>query len=246
MSKHLLNLKDASWRRRALTIIAPSVTFLSLTALCVILFWRPGTFYKQPNAGHRLGGDVFEEFPENTLALFRKSIPELEHQPDYLYSECDLRETLDHHTVIFHDWDLSRLVPDTSENRAVLGGQKVGKQKIRELTLEQVKSLKLHGGHSIPSLEELLDCAKELRLQKPLILEIKHFHSSKGRKRMLVTVEKFRDQVDFPVNFLAFRRNLNRSHPKPKMWLRVFSDKNFRVYQVYRPKTSEYDLCNNW
>ena len=215
----------------------------------VVWFWMPGSFYKYPNWGHRLGGDVITDHPENTLEIFRETIlgKKLESDDEYLYSECDLRETRDHEIVIFHDWDLSRLVPDTPENRAVIGtNEKFEKQTIHELTLEQVKKLRLSGGEQIPTLEELLVCASELNLQKPLLLEIKLLHSDTGRQKVIDLAKKYRDSSDLQIDFLAFRRNIRRSFDDPKKWLRKFKANGFRVYQVYRSKTPANDICENW
>lgn len=196
--------------------------------------------------GHRLGGDVFTELPENTLAVFRKSIREIESNEDFFYSECDLRETADHHIIVFHDWDLQKLIPDSAENRAALGVAKVGSQSIKDLSLSQVKSLRLEGGHEIPTLREVLETALELKLKKPLILEIKFFHSDQGRRAAIELAKEFRDRSSIEIHFSAFRRNFRRAYVQPKAWLPKFRSAGFRVYQVYRPKTSQYDLCDTW
>ncbi len=227
-------------------IAFPSVFLVALSVWASIGFYYPGTFRKEANTGHRLGGDVFTDLPENSLAVFRKAIAEIERNEDYLYSECDLRETLDHHIVIFHDWDLKRLVPDCVENRLALDEPQIGQQRIRDLTLAQIKSLELENGHPIPSLEELLETAIELNLKKPLILEIKYFHSERGRQAVIDLAKKYRDHSQLEIHFSAFRRNLGRSCPTPKNWLNQFQSAGFRVYQVYRPKTSQYDLCETW
>ncbi len=219
---------------------------LGIAAVCYEGLVRPGSWREQTNLGHRLGGDVFTEHSENTLQLFRKSIAELESHSDYLYSECDLQETADHHIVIFHDRDLRGLVPDTLYNRQTLDVEEIGHQKICELTLSQVKRLRLADGQSIPTLEETLATALELDLQKPLILEIKFFHSDRGRQAALDIASRFKDQADFEINFSAFRRNLSRSFDHPPTWLAKFQDKGFRIYQVYRPIAEDYDLCETW
>ena len=235
--------------QKSLTYLGGIAIVLAVLAVCVVWFWRPGSFFKYPNWGHRLGGDVVSDHPENTLEIFRLTILDrkLESNEAYLYSECDLRETADHEIVIFHDWDLGRLVPDTHENRAAIGtSEKIEKQTIHELTLEQVKKLRLSGGEQIPTLEELLECACELNLQKPLLLEIKLLRTDAGRRQMLELAEKYRDQSDLQIDFLAFRRNISRSFDDPRKWLDKIKASGFRVYQVYRSKTPQNDICENW
>lgn len=220
-----------------------------ITALgicCIVWFWRPGTLLKQYNAGHQLGGDLYTDMPGNTCAVFCCAIRDFEKNADYLYSECDLRETKDNQIVIFHDWDIGDLVPDSPENRAALGVSKVTPIPIKDLTLAELKSLKLQGDYEIPSLEDVLQCAVKLKIQKPLILEIKVLHSDKGRNRVIVLAKKYRDEHGIEIHFSAFRRNVSRSFPRVREWLSQFENAGFRVYQVYRPKTKAYDLCESW
>ena len=161
----------------------------------------------------------------------------MEQTPDYKYSECDLRETKDHRIVVFHDWDIGSLVPDNKENRAALGLDSVESIPIKDLSLSQLQSLRLRGGHQIPTLEEVLQCAAELKIEKPLLLEIKVLHSDAGRNRVIELAKKYRDTHGIEIHFLAFRRNISRSFPQPIDWLQRFADADFRVYQVFRPKT---------
>lgn len=168
--------------------------------------------FKQFNAGHQLGGDMYTDIPGNTIYAFERAKRELEQEPDYLYSECDLRETKDHEIVIFHDWDIGRLVPDSTANQSSLGVDRIGRIPINELTLEQIRSLELAGGHKIPTLEEVLRCAEQIELKKPLLLEIKVLGSDTGRTKVLELATKYRDQSNLEIHFLAFRRNISRSN----------------------------------
>ena len=238
----------SSLLRKSLIYLGGIAGSLAMLASCIVWFWMPGTFFKYTNLGHRLGGDVISDHPENTLELFRMTILDrkLESDPEYLYSECDLRETADQEIVIFHDWDLSRLVPDTPENRVAIGAEKIDKQTIQELTLLQIKKLRLSGGEQVPTLEELLSCASELDLEKPLLLEIKLLHSDVGRQKAIELAQKYRDQHQMEIDFLAFRRNIRRSFDDPRKSLDKFKAAGFRVYQVYRDKTPNNDICENW
>lgn len=214
--------------------------------ICIGCF-RPGTFFKTPNLGHRLGGDIIEEFPENTLDAFRIAMQQHESKEGYLYSECDLRETADHQIALFHDWDLARLVPDTQENRDALSVKQIDDSILfKDFTLQQLQQLKLQGGARIPTLDQFLACAAELHPEKLILLEIKLFHSDAARARVIQQAQAFRETTGAEIHFLAFIRNLKRSHPAPRQWLDEFQAAGFRVYQVYRPKTPENDLCETW
>lgn len=189
---------------------------------------------------------MYSDIPGNTIAVFQRAIHELENDQEYRYSECDLRETKDGEIVVFHDWDIGQLVPNSKHNQKVLGVSHVGPIPINELKMEQIESLELVGGQKIPTLEEVLECAVQLELQKPLLLEIKVLHSDAGRSKAISLATKYRDQSNLEIHFLAFRRNISRSFPDEKAWLKRFAEEGFRVYQVYRPKTKEYDLCETW
>jgi len=213
-----------------------------------IVGWvRPGLMRSTPNDGHQLGGDLLAEIPGNTLQSFETAISKLESRPGYLYSECDVRETKDNQLVVFHDWDVSR-VPKTDRNRKALG-EPVGEQPVCELTLEQLKGLELQSGCSIPTLEEVLQKAVELKPTKPLLLEIKYLHSDTARNQLLESAKRFRgmdEEGGLEIHFLSFIRNINRSFPDPEQWLEDCAQNGFRVYQAYRPKIKAYDLCETW
>lgn len=225
------------------------ISFFTLFAFLLVIAvvvgcWRPGLMRAQPNNGHQLGGDLLPDVPGNTIAAFEIGIRDHESSEDWKYSECDVRETFDNQLVVFHDWDLSN-VPNSKFNRAVLG-KAMGDQPVNELTLEQLQSLKLEGGSRIPTLEEILQAAVRLGPAKPVLLEIKLLHSDEARYRMLEIAKQYRDQHGLDIHFLAFVRNINRSFDEPTEWLDRISKAGFRVYQTYRPKTAEYDLCETW
>ena len=125
-------------------------------------------------------------------------------------------------------------------------GETVGDQPVNTLPLEQLQALQLQGGARIPTLEAVLQTAVRIKPAKPILLEIKLLHSDEARLRILDLAKQYRDQHDLEIHFLAFIRNINRSFDEPRQWLDRFSDAGFRVYQVYRPKTQEYDLCKTW
>lgn len=70
--------------------------------------------------------------------------------------ECDVRRTKDHKLVILHDPNTGR-VSDTKLN-------------VKEHTLAELQKVKLHNGHHVPSLEQVL---KLVNNQVPLVLDIK-------------------------------------------------------------------------
>ncbi|MCO5247422.1 MAG: glycerophosphodiester phosphodiesterase family protein [Chitinophagales bacterium] len=86
---------------------------------------------------HRGGGG----FPENTLQAFESAI---EDGTDYI--EVDLRTTKDGYLVIMHDSDVD--------------GMTNGKGNVRDLTFEEIKSLRINGSYEVPSFEEVLQIAQ--------------------------------------------------------------------------------------
>lgn len=84
---------------------------------------------------HRGGAGLFEE---NTMDAFMK-VQEL--GVDAM--ECDVHLTSDGHLVILHDPDLERVAGI--------------KRKVSEMTIAEVKKVKLKGGSEIPTLAEVLE-----------------------------------------------------------------------------------------
>lgn len=220
-----------------------AMTFLLLIAV-VVAYWRPGLLRGKPNDGHQLGGDLLVNVPGNTIEAFEIGIRDHEASAGWRYSECDVRETADNQLIVFHDWDLSN-VPNTEANQAVIG-ESLGEQPIIELKLSQLQSLELEGGHRIPTLESVLQTAARIKPEKPILLEIKLLHSDSARYRMIELATQYRNEHNLEIQFLAFIRNINRSFDNPVKWLKRISKSGFRVYQTYRPKTAEYDLCETW
>lgn len=223
---------------------AVAVLVVTFSAAAVVGFWRPGLLLASPNDGHQLGGDLLHDLCGNTVEAFRYSIQHLEREMSYKYSECDVRETSDGQLVVFHDWDLSD-IPDTSENREVLGGS-VMNVAVCDVTLENLQRLRLKCGCRIPTLQQVLESTEQARPKKPLLIEIKYLQTDQARTLLLETMIRFRDRLSCELHLLAFIRNLKRSFPNPKSALKEFANAGFRVYQTFRPKTNEYDLCETW
>ncbi|MFK7765689.1 MAG: glycerophosphodiester phosphodiesterase [Mariniblastus sp.] len=227
--------------KKVITRSAWAIMLTTLALAAVVGFWRPGLLRGQNNDGHQLGGDLMQDLSGNTIECFEKGIEEYESNDNWLYSECDIRDTKDGQLIVFHDWDISS-VPNSAENQSAIGGP-VNGQAICDLTLNQVRGLTLKCGCKIPTLEEVLAKAAELKLKKPLLLEVKYLHSDVGREKLLELAVRYRDAYEIEIHFLAFIRNIHRSFPNSEFWLKKFSQAKFRVYQVFRPKTAEYDLC---
>lgn len=95
--------------------------------------------------GHR-GSPVTEV--ENTLSSFERAVSE-----GAEWIECDVRTSADGRLVVFHDDDLVRMAGLTSA--------------VRELTLAELGQVHLHGGGSIPTLEDVLS------LGHPTVVDVK-------------------------------------------------------------------------
>lgn len=235
----IMNPKIA--RRKHIRAAVYLFIMLVITSTIIVGFWRPGLLLGQPNDGHQLGGDLMSDLSGNTIECFARAIREHESKNSWLYAECDVRETSDHHLVVFHDWDISSL-PDSESNRLALE-EPVRDQAICDLSLAQIEKLHLKCGCKIPTLKAILSKANDLKLEKKLLLEFKYLHSDVGREKLLDLATTYRDQHGLDIHFLAFIRNVDRSFPESGKWLSKFSESGFRVYQVFRPKTEKYDLC---
>lgn len=114
--------------------------FFALCCIYFIFIWRwkkkPQEFYKENQLfiwGHR--GSPLNN-TENTLPSFQRAI-----EQGVNGIEFDVRCTKDKRVVVFHDQDLCRL-----------GGKK---QKIKEMTREELKTVFLKNKETIPLLDEL-------------------------------------------------------------------------------------------
>lgn len=90
-------------------------------------------------------GDGDDVVPENTLAAFARAV-----RLGVTHVETDVRATADGVAVLSHDPDLRRLLgrPD----------------QIRQLTFAQLQGMDLGGGHTVPSLSEVLAAFPQLNL----------------------------------------------------------------------------------
>jgi glycerophosphoryl diester phosphodiesterase len=100
--------------------------------------------YKTLNIAHR---GFTKEFPDNTLESFYAAT-----KLGIDGVECDVHETADHHFVIIHDSELTG-------------------RTITELTLQEIRKVKLAEHYQIPTLEETLDlCHNRIKLMLELKL----------------------------------------------------------------------------
>ena len=131
--------------------------FFVLTMGCIYFFFirgwkkKPQGFYRNNKLfvwGHR--GSPLKK-TENTLPSFQKAIKQ---GVDGI--ELDVRCTKDKRVVIFHDQDLYRLTGK--------------KQKIKEMTYEELKTITFHDNTAIPLLD---DIASIIHQTKAINIEIK-------------------------------------------------------------------------
>ncbi len=107
---------------------------------------------------HRGGAELFFE---NTLTAFRKAE---ELGVDAI--ECDVHLTRDNHLVVMHDPDLKR----------VAGIER----NVSEMTLQEIREVKLENGEGIPTLEEAIEA-----VGISLIVELKSYETLMEIARLL-------------------------------------------------------------
>ena len=115
---------------------------------------------------HR-GGD--EATTENTLEAFKYSS-----DLGFVFMETDVQATKDGHVVIFHDSSLKRMAGMN--------------QAIKELTLDEVKSIELINGGKIPLLSEALENFPDLRFN----IDIKTEEALEGSIRIIEEMNSFK------------------------------------------------------
>jgi len=179
------------------------------------------------NIGHRLGGDIYP--PENTLYAYEKLLKTIDKAKDV---EFDVRETKDHQLVVFHDEDLSRVVPKSLHNIAILKTMRFKTLKIQHLTLEQLKKLNLLHDAKIPTLEEVLQASGKWHVKKPLHVEVKLLHSDNGREKFIQTLIRHKKKLNLMITI--FRKNFLKSFPYPKRWLSLLKKHGIKMYQIDR------------
>lgn len=140
---------------------------------------------------HR-GGASYE--PENTLAAFRNSINQ---GVDWL--EFDVQMTKDGALVVIHDETVDRTTDGTGA--------------VREMTLEQIRSLDAGKGEKVPTFEEVLELAKTHGMK--ILPETKSAHLYPGVEEKLLQALEQADYLDqtviqsFEANSLEKLHSLN-------------------------------------
>ena len=107
-----------------------------------------------------------KSFPENTLEAFGAAIA-----GNFEAIELDIQFSKDGHPIVFHDENLSRLTGDFAE--------------INDLTLPQLKELRIDKVYSIPTLAEVLEFVGanvivivEIKNPKAVLEVVKHLEKS--------------------------------------------------------------------
>ena len=132
-------------------IIIGAIVFILGVSYVSLILPNAKRSYSLPKKGYAHRGLWTEKLPENSIPAFKAAID------GGFGIECDVQLTKDGVPIIFHDDTLTRMC----------GVQK----KVAELTLGEIKELKLAGSeYSIPTLEEFLECVNG---KVPLLIELK-------------------------------------------------------------------------
>ena len=212
--------------------------------ILLFLFTIYPTAFAQ-NLGHRLGGDIYP--PENTIYSLKQAITHLQDKPDFIYAELDIRESKDGELIVFHDEKIMGEVKTTAVNRSVIAkhlpNTRFEHVKLSDLTLTQIKELRLPNDQQIPTLLEIYEHAHELGLSKPLMVEIKELKSDKARSQLLKIAKDFDGKVS--TMFMAFNGHFQNSFPDKHRWGVMFKRAGYAMYTPKKPKNSEHDHFAN-
>lgn len=214
--------------------------------LFMLTILSPHLFAK--NYGHRLGGDIYSHLPENSLAVYRESILHLMEHEKYLYSEFDIRETLDGKLAVFHDKTLARMAPwkmnqAQYEQLIQLIKKRRGKKysykkiKLEWLNYDELKELRLKGDleQTVPLLVDILNLSLEEHAFRPLVVEIKLLKTKEAKLQLLEQLSEFKEVFqfyplvfaekydfpgEFPITLLAFKKHFKNSFKtkEDKIW----------------------------
>ncbi|HAX03055.1 MAG TPA: hypothetical protein DEA30_09450 [Acholeplasmataceae bacterium] len=139
--------------------------------------------------------------PENTMAAFELACKEQR----FFGIECDIHETKDHQFIIMHDDNLLRMTKSEG--------------KIKEMTLDQIKSHKIKSGHGvksydnehIPTLEEFLELC--VYHDKVAVIEVKEVSELSSLTHLVNMIEDHPGLktilISFNLNYLKYIRALS-------------------------------------
>lgn len=167
------------------------------------------------NLGHRAGSSSFKGLPDNSLIALEASLKgthgmgPIQKEKKFYYLEFDVRETKDKSIVVFHDNYISKMIPNQGANKAAIREillelnrenksfrKSYGDLRIKDLTIAQIKTLRLKGqfDQQVPTLDEFFRAIKKFSISKPVVVEIKSFHSDEGKLKLIAKVKKFKKE----------------------------------------------------
>lgn len=157
------------------------------------------------NWGHRAGGDLFKDLPENSLESLSKLCEQkYQNNKKLIYLEFDVWEIADGSLVVFHDKFIKKKLPYKWQKPEVLQNildrleQVKGKKmkyrdvKITDLYLDEVKSLiysKSTQSHPA-SLDEFVNTIETCEFTKPVVVEIKGLFTEYARENLIQNLIK--------------------------------------------------------
>lgn len=184
--------------------------------------------YSKSNAGHRLGADVIKEFPDNTLEVLKAFISVDGHKhKSFKYFEFDVNSTADNKLVVYHDKNFKK---KEFKNKPFY------KKYIKDMTLEEVRKIKLSGKYQIPTLIEVMDVLKTLEAKT--IVEVKLIHTDVSRNRLIETIDSYR-KPKWYLAYLAFPKAFKKSFPNKDKWCKKLK----LIHKAGKAKNSKNNLC---
>lgn len=163
--------------------------------------------------GHR-GACYYK--PENTLASFRYAL-----KLNCKYLECDIHLTKDKELVIIHDKTLERTTN--------------GKGLVKDYTLKELKKLDAGNRKKIPTLQELIDLAKN---KANLVIELKEDKNAVNEVLKLIKKNKIEDKTIIASFYHNYLRKVKKINPKIITALLVFKP----LLMIERVKFCKSDL----
>jgi len=212
------------------------MTFLKIY-ISLVFFSLSINILQAENLGHRLGGDIFK--PGDTIYSYEKLINKFNKSSRIKLIEFDIQETKDKHLVVFHDINkIYRVVPKSEHNlrvlKKILSSKKFKDITIHDISLSQIKNLRLEHNATIPTLSEVLQKSVDLNINYLIHIEIKRIYTDTAREELIKILKQYKKYLK--MELIAFRKNFKVSFPFPDKWLSKFSKLEINFYQIGKHK----------
>ncbi|NHZ84338.1 MAG: hypothetical protein GWP19_00465 [Planctomycetia bacterium] len=187
------------------------------------------------NIGHRLGGNMINEYPENTIECLQLFLGRYSDDPHFSYLELDVQETKDSNLVIFHDNTIERIIPlDKFGNDTLLAkyiNTKKESYNMIDFSKNELMNFKLDERNThISNLEQILSFLDSINFNKEILVEIKLLKTDKSKQHLIDIIDKYNNNLK--IKLMADVYHYQYSFTNPEVWCSEFKDRNVDLVTV--------------